>query len=80
MILAEAYRTISGTEGGETHQMQVNRAVFRVLTAEAPGGDRLALQRWTRLVREAGATCGAAPDLQCVGAQARLPHPRCFVR
>lgn len=53
MILAEAYRTISFTEGGAAHEMQVNQAVFRVLTRAALDGNRLALQRWTRIVREA---------------------------
>ncbi|MES2046183.1 MAG: DUF5681 domain-containing protein [Pseudomonadota bacterium] len=63
MILAEAYRTISVTEGGETYRMQVNQAVFRVLTAAALGGNRLALQRWTRIVREAEREQRAAQHL-----------------
>lgn len=53
MILAEAYRTISFTEGGQACEMQVNQAVFRVLTQAALSGNRLALQRWTRIVSEA---------------------------
>jgi hypothetical protein len=53
MILAEAYRTIDVTEGGATCEMQVNQAVFRVLTRAALSGNRVALHRWTRLVSEA---------------------------
>jgi hypothetical protein len=63
MILAEAYSMIRFTEDGELYEMPANQAVFRALTRMAMSGNRLALARWTRIVREAEREQRAAQTL-----------------
>jgi hypothetical protein len=53
MILTEAYRVITVEEDGKRRAMPLNQAVLRAMGRSALSGNRLAQQRWTRIVREA---------------------------
>lgn len=53
MILTEAYRLVTIEEGGKRQTMPLNQAIMRAMGRSALDGNRLAQQRWTRLVREA---------------------------
>jgi hypothetical protein len=53
MILAEAYRLVTVTEGDSTIELPANQAVLRSLTKAALDGNQAALRRWTAIVEEA---------------------------
>jgi len=55
MILEEAYRPVTVTEGDEEITLSTHRAVFRAMAAAAMSGNQTAQHRWTTLVQAAEA-------------------------
>jgi hypothetical protein len=55
MILEEAYRPVTVTEGDEEITLSTHRAVFRAMAAAAVSGNQTAQHRWTTLVQAAEA-------------------------
>ncbi|MEP7006198.1 MAG: DUF5681 domain-containing protein [Sphingomonas bacterium] len=55
MILEEAYRPMTVTEGDEEVTLSTHRAVFRAMAAAAVSGNQTAQHRWTQLVQAAEA-------------------------
>ncbi|CAN5290793.1 hypothetical protein BH10PSE14_BH10PSE14_37250 [soil metagenome] len=53
MILAEAYRTVTFTEGEVEFEMPAGQAVLRAMMANAMMGNRIAQWRFTQIVQEA---------------------------
>jgi hypothetical protein len=53
MILAEAYRTVTFTEGDVTFEMPAGQAVLRAMMVNAVKGNRIAQWRFTQIVQEA---------------------------